>query len=233
MSFILSAILILPSLFGDEDQIVSYGITTIINLLFLLYLGNRAAKAGVFDKGNQEPNWKNLAVLSPVVLLFITIPLSVLIFPQYTYFGVYEYWWLIILNDVLIAINDELLFRVFIYKRINKPSRVKKIVTSAFIFSLFELTTILSTHSILTTIFAMIGAFILGLFLGAIVEYGHSIYPAIIFHLLFRLLAYFTGSYGCFFTVVGDIPMILGVLLPLCAFLYLIFIYIFYFKKKE
>jgi len=229
-SAILSAILFLPDMFGGSDPFISYGISVICQLLFLLYLGNILARAGAFRKPNQDPYWKNLLILLPTVTLFLAIPTACILDPGLVFLTNSEYFWIVLLSTVLTAINDELLFRIIIFRRIGQNSRIKRILVSAGIFALFEILNLFSNFSILITVMQMGHAFVLGLFLGFIVEYGHSIYPAILFHFLYL---FFRESYVYLYYSTSYLTVVLDLYMPLFAIAYLALSYIIYFRKKE
>ena len=230
LSLILTAIVMLPSMFGDEDVFTSLAISTVCNLLFLLYIGNNVARSGMLSKEKQEPYWKHILILLPTVIIFMAVPIA-MVWPDAVIIGSFsELSWLYLLNGVVAAVNEELIFRLMFQKRIFAQSRLKRILISAGIYAIFDIIVLFRTFNLIATLIAMISSFILGVVLGFIMEYGHSIYPCIIFHLLY---AFFTDLYIAVFVVASIDITLLSYGFLVITLAYLAITYLLYFRKKE
>ena len=230
LSLILTAIVTLPSIFGEEDLFTSLAISAVCNLLFLLYIGNNCARSGLLNKERQQPFWKHILILSPTIVMFLALPISML-FPDAVIMGSFsDVSWLYLLNGIVSVINEELIFRLMFQTRIFAQSRLKRILVSAGIYALFDIIVLFRTFNLIATIITMIGSFILGIVLGFIMEYGHSIYPCIVFHLLYE---FFTNLYVVVFVVGSIDTTFLSLGLMVLTLAYLAITYILYFRKKE
>lgn len=243
----------IPAMFGITDLVVKYAIFLIVDLLLLLFVGNSLVRCGYFSKDRQTPLWKNLLILLPTLVLVIGFPISNLVYYNRVFSFDFAYFteldWLILAQLIVTAIYDELLFRLILqYQWFGNSSRIQRIVFSALVFALFEALS-LGIYALLVSIASIIvlfaGAFILGLVLGFFMEYTHSVYPCIIFHLLFAIFALGNESSALLSLVVfilggetfealsyqTDLFILAGC--ELFTVLYLFFTYNLYFKKKE
>ncbi|MCQ2087509.1 MAG: CPBP family intramembrane metalloprotease [Bacilli bacterium] len=227
---ILFLALLLPSMFGGEDPIISLGVSLICNLLFLLYIGNNAIKSGALSKRRQAPYWKHILILLPLIISFMAGPVSWVLSSGGVIITYGDYSWLYFLNTLVIVLNEEFIFRLMLQNRIFSKSRIKRILVSAGIYALFDVILFLQTFNLIGTLLAMVESFILGLFVGAIMEYGHSIYPCIIFHFLYE---FFTSAYGVFFIIDAPLFEPLTLIFTVAAVAYLAGIYLLYLRKKE
>lgn len=230
LSLILTAVLVLPSLFPSTDPITRLGVSLICNLLFLLYIGNSVFRSGALERGKQVPYLKHILILLPTILFFLGAPIAWML-PGGTFISTYSGTsWLYLLNSLVIVLNEEFVFRLMLQNRLFFNSRLKRILVSAGIFALFDLVVFLQTLSILATLIQMATSFVLGVFLGAMMEYGHSIYPCIIFHFLYE---FFDSTYMAFFAFESEIYAFLELVLSIVAICYIVIIYFVYFRKKE
>ena len=94
------------------------------------------------------------------------------------------------INALLVAINEELLFRLFIQNSLIFASSIKRVLASAGIFALFHLLAMVNISSLqaLTEVATqVVYAFGLGLILGFLYEYTYSLPLCIFFHLSFNI----------------------------------------------
>ena len=140
-----------------------------------------------------------------------------------------------IILSLLIAISEEIVFRLFIQNSLTKCGSFKRILGSAGIFAamhLINLTNVSNVDALVTVLVQVVYDFGLGLLLGFMYEYGHSISSCMILHFSFNLcnevlVKYygFTSSQLCFYLTAVVIAIIL--------ILYAGSIYLFYIKKMD
>lgn len=236
-TLLLSAIIILPGLLIDVDPLTKHCIYLIVDLLIALYLFNNFNKVGAFSLRVQEPNWKNLAILSPVLISFLGLPISFLINPEAIYvgFGIIDgtTFFLEVLELILSAFIEETIFRLY-FQRIlrNKvENRGLRILACAGIFALFDVIQILFGTSLSGVLILMISSFLFGIILSAIMEYGHCIYFCYGFHFLYKFIV--INSYGNLIIDFSNGGLVIGLLLTLVSIIYLVVIYFAYFRKKD
>jgi len=232
-SLLLTLAISLPLFFSDSDYITQKVISLIVGLIIIWYFGTRLSKAGAFRKENQEINKKHLLILLPLCVSFLGLPFLMLLnIDGIVIFEVNEYFFLDFLNALLIAISEEMFFRMIIYNMLKTKSRLLKILASAGICALFEIIVFFQTFSILVTIVNMVKGFVLGIFLGFLREYTESIYPCMVFHFVYL---FFTETIVNLCYVVCDAGLMLAFTygMPILALVYCGLIYICYFKNKE
>lgn len=247
----------IPRMFGITDPFVENCFYLITKLLLLLFLTNSLVRAGYFSDGRQTPDWKNLLIFLPTLVLIIGFPISSLVDGSNTIFWVPFLWdnenfWLYFLALIVESIYDELLFRLVIqYSWFSNKTKIARILLSALVYAGF----MVLSNGFGTLLFSIVelialfgGAFILGCITGFLIEYTRSVYPCIVFHLLFSL---FAGPLTSSFTVafvfgalinalsgfnVSGLFSISDFILAGCeafTILYLVYIYNFYYKKRE
>ena len=90
---------------------------------------------------------------------------------------------------LLTAITEEIIFRLFIQNALYRTSSVKRIFASAGIFALMHLLRMVNVSSIdalISVLLQTVYTFGLGLLLGVLYEYSHSLVGAIILHFCFN-----------------------------------------------
>lgn len=239
-SLIISALFIvvisLPGFIGDLDLLTQRCIFIILDLLICLYLFNSLNRQGAFSRNNQAPNWKNLLVLSPIVLpLLMLIVLSLVTgLSMFVFVDFYDplYSFLQSLELILTVLIDEMFFRIFFHRIIKTENRILRIVISAAIFALFDILLFLQGAALKAVLLKMVFSFLLGLVLGAVVEYGHCVYFCIGYHLFLRVIY---GSYLEPFLLMGPSWTVLfnPIIIMLIAVIYLIVAYFVFFRKKD
>ena len=231
-TLLLTLVISLPLIFSGFDNLTRYIISLIVDLIIVWYLGTRLARAGVFDKRFQEINTTHLLLLLPLCISFLAIPILFLIDMDGFSLVYTDFFWLYLLEAVLITLIEEMFFRIIIYRILKTKTRLLRILASAGIYALFEIFTIFQTFSIVATLLAMLFAFILGIFLGFIREYVGSIYPCMVFHFLYL---FFTETILNVCVISTDATLYLTLVygLPVLALLYAGIIYLCYFIKKE
>ena len=140
-----------------------------------------------------------------------------------------------IVMTILIAGNEEIVFRLFIHNSFIYASSVKRIFASAGIFALMHLINIVNVRyidALITVLVQTVYTFGLGLLLGVLYEYSHSLTGSIIFHFTFNLfnetLYRYLGGYTselCFYLTAVVYAIIVGV--------YALLITMFYFRKND
>lgn len=231
-SLILMVALMLPSFFNSVDYLTQYCIYLIVDLLIAFYMFNSLNRIGAFRAEVQRPNWKNLAILSPVLIILLSNFIGPIFYPGTIFFTDEgsTYLFLEILQAVLVVLIDEMLFRMYFQKSLRVDSHLRRIIYSACIFAAFDILYFFETLNILLTLYKMAYSFVLGVILGTIMEFGHSVYPCIILNLLFKLV----GETGSILVLsFSDLTILLGYILPLVAVVYIAIIYFIYFRKKE
>lgn len=233
-TLLLTLVISLPLIFSGFDNLTRYIISLIVDLIIVWYLGTRLAKGGAFDKRYQEVNTKNLLILIPLIISFLAVPIVMLVQPSTIIVAYTDFFWLFLLEAILVTAIEEMFFRMIIYRILRTKTRLLRILASAGVCALFEIFTFLSTFSLLATFLAMLSAFILGLLLGFIREYTGSIYPCMVFHFLY---IFFTETILYLFEFSLELNLNLYTILiyglPILALVYAFIIYLIYFRKIE
>lgn len=138
-----------------------------------------------------------------------------------------------LLLSLVTAIGEEIVFRLFIHNSFGNFSSVKRILFSSLIFALMHLINVVNVttvEALVSILIQVVYTFGLGILLGSMYEYGHSLLVCVIFHFAFNalnkdLIAYLglASSDLSFYLTAGVIAVILG--------LYLILLYNLYLKK--
>jgi len=134
---------------------------------------------------------------------------------------------------LLIAVTEEIVFRLFIHNSLTNCTPIKRILGSAGIFAAMHLLNLINVSNVDTLVQVLIQViydFGLGLLLGFLYEYSHSLTSSVILHFSFNLfnsvlISYFgfESSVICFYLTAVVIAVILiG---------YTLVVYLLYFKK--
>ena len=232
-SGLLMVALLLPSFLGNQDPLVGTCVNLIVELLIAFIIFNQLSRAGAFTRDFQEPNWKNLAILSPVILILFALPVAlifdksmVVIFLNFDAM----YFFLTLLTIVLRVLIEEMIFRISLQKRLRYPSKAKRVIISAGIYALFDVLLFFQTFNVLYVLFSMAVSFVMGLIYGAIMEYGHSVYPCMILHFIYDFIGYYFA--GLIF-IGSELFDLLHLIFPAVSAVYLVIIYFVYYRKKE
>lgn len=248
------AINAIPSLFGITDTVVILGLQLVSCLILFLVLGNSLLRNGYFDKGRQEPHWKNLLILSPLIIFILGLPIVRIRFGYlpfaFDFSSSDETFWLIFVYGLVSAIYDELLFRLIIQQSwFANKTRIQRIIFSSLVYTTFQVLCNLNTiflTSIAGALVAFAGYFLLGIVLAFLMEYTHSIYVCIVYGLLAYLFLGF--SVNCYTLnailslVVGGIDsasliftfdVIVVMICEIFTMLYITLIYQFYLRRRE
>ena len=138
-----------------------------------------------------------------------------------------------VIMTILIAISEEIVFRLFIHNSLYNTSSIKRIFASAGIFALMHLLNIVNVRylgALVTVLLQTVYTFGLGLLLGILYEYGHSLLGAILLHFCFNFfnetLYEYLGGYcsnmSFYLSAVG-FAIVVGI--------YALLITVFYFRK--
>ena len=138
-----------------------------------------------------------------------------------------------VILTLLIAISEEIVFRLFIHNSLYNTSSIKRIFASAGIFALMHLLNIVNVRyldTLITVLLQTVYTFGLGLLLGVLYEYGHSLIAAIVLHFCFNFfnenLYEYLGGYcsnmSFYLTAIGY-TIVVGT--------YAVLITMFYFRK--
>lgn len=152
--------------------------------------------------------------------------------------GVFDSPWVLVLNTIytlFIAVSEEIVFRLFIHNSLANTSSVKRIFGSAAIFALMHLLNIINVRyldALVTVLLQTVYTFGLGLLLGVLYEYSHSLTGAMLLHFcfnffnttLFQYLNGYTSTLAFYLTAVV-IAVVVGA--------YALLITIFYFIKHS
>ena len=122
-----------------------------------------------------------------------------------------------------------MLFRMFFFYRIRHQNRAVIILISAAIFSAFDILKLFTGQYVVSVFYGMIFTFLLGIVLGAIMEYGHCVYLC----MGFRILYEFIYTYDCCGLICNDYALVYSGIFLIIAVIYLTVIYFVHFKKKE
>ena len=231
-TLLIIVIVLIPSLVVGLEPLEQECIILAVDTLICFYWFITLNSAGAFRKEQQEPHWKHLLILSPVFIVVLSIPITLAIdpFARYLVFlgtdsiSIF----LNVLKIVVIALIEEMVFRLYFYKMIRKENRLLKIVISAGIYALFDLLYLFRGAGLAATAINMGVSFLLGLILGALMEYGHCIYVCMVYHLLYS----FVGSMESLVAVTSIYFVVQGILFFI-ALVYLVVAYFVYFRKKE
>ena len=230
-SLLLIVILFLPTLVVDFAPIQKLCIQIIVDILITCFLFMQLKNQNFFSPRYQDPIWKNVLVLAPVLIVFLPFPLFLIAAPQATH--IFEFdatlFFLNLLQVVFVCLLQEMLFRMFFFYRIRHENRGVIILISAAIFTAFDLLKIFTGYPIASVLFGMIFTFLLGIILGAIMEYGHCVYLC----MGFRILYEFIYKSDCCGLIYNDYAILYSALFLIAAVIYLIVLYFIHFKKKE
>jgi hypothetical protein len=247
-SLVLSAMLMVmimaPGFIRDLEPLQQDCVLLIIDALLFLYIFYSVNSAGGFKKEVQEPNKRNLLILIPVfavmgAMVLITI-ISGLVDTMNMLSGYLAYGtdfnlntFLTILRIVLSVLIEEMIFRMSFFNRIRTQNRAVKILISAAIFTVFDILLVLQDGVTFQYIlFSMIISFLLGVVLGAIMEYGHCVYFCMLVHFLFRFAYWDFQVVFAIYAWRSDIIFNPLLWLIICN-IYLVVMYFVYFRKKE
>lgn len=201
-------------------------ITLVIYLPLSLYLMKRW---DLFTKP-KKISIKDIALLSPLVVICFSNYFYLIFYQDYFYSFANHYWVLLVLTIINVVI-EEILFRYILLNHLPINNKLLKIVVAALIFALFHMSRFISSFNFYDLI-AVAYSFGLGVVLGFIYEYGHSLLATIIFHFLFNffndilfIIMFSINHDGVFIAV--------SCVVALLAAIYLVFLYIFRYKKQE
>ena len=132
----------------------------------------------------------------------------------------------------LIAVSEEIVFRLFIHNSLSNTSSLKRIFGSAGIFALMHLLNLVNVSTVgalVSVLVQTVYTFGLGLLLGFLYEYGHSLTSCVVLHFTFNMLNrviynYVLGGYSsniAFYLTAVVIGAILGVYVFILYKLYL------------
>lgn len=140
-----------------------------------------------------------------------------------------------IVLSFVIAVSEEILFRLFIHNSLTNCGSFKRILGSAGIFAamhLLNLASVASVDALVTVLVQVVYDFGLGLMLGFLYEYSHSLTSCVILHFSFNLfnqvlVQYFglTSSPICFYLT--------AIIIAIVLVAYALVIYFFYIQKMD
>jgi len=210
------------------STIIRIGLQACYLVFILLYL----SKVKILESSKKHTKFPLIFVFLPLLLACVSNYFYIAFFPSdfslnfsYIFFvecGLY----------LLVAINEEIIFRHLLLGNIQCENKLLKIVISAGIFGAFHITQFLSTFNP-STLITIVYTFILGIALGFIYEYAHSIEGCIILHFMFNALNLSLFNLGCtnisnylmYIVINGSVVIVLGV--------YLLILYIKKFRIAE
>lgn len=131
------------------------------------------------------------------------------------------------------VITEEIVFRLFLQNQFTNATPIKRILFSALVFSLMHLINLANVSSIdalITVVVQVVYNFGLGLILGFIFEYSHSLVSCVIFHFGFNLFNSILIQY--YQVSIDQITFyVTAVIIALVLAIYLLLVYKFIFKK--
>ena len=230
-SLLLIVILFLPSLVVDFAPIQKLCIQVIVDILITCFLFMQLKNENFFSQRYQDPIWKNVLVLAPVLVIFLSFPLFLIAAPESTHILQFDgtFFFLKFLEVIFVCLLQEMLFRMFFFYRIKHQNRGVIVLISAGIFTAFDLLKIFRGYPAVSVFYGMIFTFLLGIVLGAIMEYGHCVYLC----MGFRILYEFIYTSDCCGLIYNDYATVYSGVFLIVAVIYLIVLYFAHFKKKE
>ncbi len=221
-------------LVGDRIDLL-YGLRIGFYALYTVYLFYFLSKYNLLKDLTRSTNWKNILILLPTLLVCFNNFIFILFYQNYifvsTFNRIYIYEFVL---TIFTAVIEEIIFRYIIHNQLNIKNKLLKIITSAGIFALFHIFNFLTSFD-LSDLLIIVYAFGLGIILGFFMEYGKNTFICMGYHFLFNFIntnlyqfvfiGLYQDMYLIYFLVAGAITIIVSV--------YLLLIYLFYFKKKD
>ena len=214
-----------------KDVKTYYLTMSVICLLYLVFLFLYIHIHPYMKANSYRFSLRPLLILLPTFIVVISNYLYAWIINEHTviYFPNYGYLQLIFI--ALAVIIEEILFRYLILSFLRPMGAFKAIIYSSLLFALFHLSHYFSSFNPVDLI-KVIYSFGLGVILGALYYYSHSLIPSIVLHLSFNVLNdyLFTGLYNVnhqfwYYFINASLGIIVAI--------YLILIYIFVLKKED
>lgn len=129
-----------------------------------------------------------------------------------------------------VAISEEIVFRLFIHNALVRTTSLKRILGSAAIFALMHLlnaVNVSSVEGLITVLIQTIYTFGLGLLLGVMYEYSHSLVGAMLLHFCFNMfnqvIYLYVGGFSselCYYLTAVGYAVVVGGYATLITFLY-------------
>lgn len=232
-SLLFTALIAFPFNMLNIPEWSKYVIQICLSLVLLIIYISAMRKYEIKILGNE--NKTNLLVLLPLVIVIpcnlLTLPFAESVFINNNVFTS-SIFYLRLVVIILQAINEEIIFRLFIHSQLNIKNRLLKILASAGIFAAFHLLNLINGFNI-NVLIQVAYTFGLGIILGFMFEYGESIVSCFIYHILFNICnSLIFGIYlspvitnQAYYTVIGVITTI--------TIIYLGLIYYFKLRKQE
>ena len=143
---------------------------------------------------------------------------------------------LLSIYTLMIAISEEIIFRLFIHNALSRTSSIKRIFGSAGIFALMHLLNLVNVSTVgalVTVLVQTVYSFGLGLLLGFLYEYGHSLSACVILHFLFNMMNEVIYIYVLGGTA-GELAFYLtAVVIAVVLSVYIVLLYKLYFDKLD
>lgn len=167
-----------------------YGIL-LLKIIFRLFLLGYSLKIIIQNNISfGKINFKNIALFIPFLIACFTNLLSAIFNNPYTFISSFDINLILeIIIVILTAINEEIVFRLFIYNSLKIQNRLLKILAGAGIFGAFHLLNLISpsfVNILPSVLLQSVYTFGLGLILCFIYEFGCSLIPCIIYHFIFN-----------------------------------------------
>ena len=228
----------LPYYLVDLEPITRKCVVLIVDLLIIMYYYYFLKSQGGFEKSAQEPNWKNLLVLSPVIFGLLSFPFFSLTMPEGLYIVQFDSinFFLDLLTALCVAVLDEMFFRMYWFGIVRQYFKKKwqRILVCAGVVALFEAIPLVLTLQIIniaSSVLYLFEIFLVAFILAVIVEYGHCNYVSVIYYFIYVFIyEYYLG--GTMFHYIGQ-GYYFKILFVVVAAVYLVIIYFVKYKKKE
>lgn len=221
-------------LVGDRIDLL-YALRISFYAIYTLYLIYFLSKYNLLKDLSRSTNWKNILILLPTLLVCFNNFIFILFYQDYIYVPsfnrvfIYE-----LVLTIFTAVIEEIIFRYIIHNQLNIKNKLVKIIASAGIFALFHIFNFLTSFDP-SELLRIVYAFGLGIVLGFFIEYGKNTFICMGYHFLFNFIntnlfqfifvGVYQSMYVVYFLVAGSLTIITGI--------YLILVYLLYFKKKD
>lgn len=168
----------------------TYGIL-LLKIIFRIFLLGYSLKIIIQNNISfGKINFRNIALFIPFLIACFTNLISVLFNNSYIFTSSFDIkLFLEIIIVILTAINEEIVFRLFVYNSLKIQNRLLKILAGAAIFGAFHLLNLISPSFVTLlpiVLLQSVYTFGLGLILCFIYEFGFSLIPCIIYHFIFN-----------------------------------------------
>lgn len=219
----------LPFEYWVNNNYAYYGYMIIVLLVYLIFLYIYMRMHEYLYVNKKRTNYQIILFLLPLILVCFSNFIYGFMFESpsgaaFSYIAILEISFLL-----LSVFIEEMLFRYLLLGHMKDMHPLKAIIISSLLFSIFHLSKYLSSfdpHDLIIVIYT----FGLGMVLGFIYWYSHSILASIIFHILFNLINdyLFTNIYYVHHELAY---YLVNIIVGITAAIYLVVIYLIKLRK--